>query len=137
MLRKKSFRILLLLVTLGAIGLAGYFYYELNNLKNNPQSITKKEVSDLVDKVSRLVLLPEKEIPTVATVSDLEKLKDQTFFAKAQKGDKVLIYAEAKKAYLYSVTKDRVIDIAPLNLGNKEESNTEIQNSNDSSLIIE
>lgn len=100
-----------------AIALSGYFYYQWNTLKKNPQAIAVKEVNDLVSKVSSIVVLPEGETPTVATVSDVEALKDQTFFASAQLGDKVLIYAQAKKAYLYSPTLHKVLNIAPLNIG--------------------
>ena len=103
-----------------AVVLAGYFYSQLRVLKQNPQAIAQKEVADLVAKVSKLAILPVGESPTVATVSDPEALKDQSFFANAQKGDKVLIYAQAKKAVLYSVTLNKIIDVAPLNIGNQK-----------------
>ena len=51
----------------------------------------------------------------MATVSDPEKLKDQPFFAKAQKGDKVLIYSNSQKAILYSPTEDKIVEVAPIN----------------------
>ena len=101
-----------------AIIAAGYLYSQVRVLKQNPQAVAQKEVADLVAKVGRLVVLPEGESPTVATVSDPEALKDQAFFAKAVQGDKVLIYAQAKKAVLYSVSLKKVIDVAPLNIGN-------------------
>ncbi len=101
-----------------AIIAAGYLYSQVRVLKQNPQAVAQKEVADLVAKVGKLVVLPEDESPTVATVSDPEALKDQAFFAKAVQGDKVLIYAEAKKAILYSVSLNKVIDVAPLNIGN-------------------
>jgi hypothetical protein len=99
------------------LALAGYFYSQVRTLKQNPQAISQKEVSDLVYKVGKLVFLPEGEVPTIATVSDPEALKDQPFFTKSQKGDKVLIYAQAKKAILYSVVNNKIIDVAPLNIG--------------------
>ena len=37
-----------------------------------------------------------------------------------QKGDKVLIYSNAKKAYLYDPVSDKIINIAPLNLEPQE-----------------
>jgi hypothetical protein len=101
-----------------ALALSGYFYYQWNTLKKNPQAIAQKEVKDLVARVASVTVLPEGETPTIATVTDLAALKDQPFFASAQKGDKVLIYAQAKKAILYSPTLNKVLNIAPLNIGN-------------------
>lgn len=105
-------------ITVVAIALAGLMYMQLMKVKQNPQAQAQKEVRELVAKVSKLVVLPEGETPTVATVSDPEALKDQAFFTNAQKGDKVLIYTNAKKAVLYSVTTNKILDVAPLNIGN-------------------
>lgn len=110
----------LLVVTVVALCLAGYFFNQVRILKQDPQVLAQQEVSELTAKVGKLVVLPEGETPTVATVSDPEALKDQAFFAKAVKGDKVLIYAQAKKAILYSVELNKVIDVAPLNIGTQK-----------------
>jgi hypothetical protein len=117
-LEKKIFKVVIPVVALAAILVAGYLYNQNRVLKQSPQVLAQKEVADLVAKVSKLIMLPAGETPTVATVSDPEALKDQAFFTSAQKGDKVLIFTTAKKAVLYSVTLNRVIDIAPLNIGN-------------------
>jgi Flp pilus assembly protein CpaB len=111
--------IIISIVALLALGLAGYLYYQLGILKQNPQAITQQETEELVAKVSKLIVLPVDEVPTIATVSDPEALKDQAFFAQAEKGDKVLIYAQAKKAILYSVTLNKILEISPLNIGDK------------------
>ncbi len=118
--KQKFFKVIIPLIALAAIGTAGYFYNQVRLLKQDPQIVAQREVDDLVARVGRLVVLPEGETPTIATVSDPEALKDQAFFAKAQKGDKVLIYAQAKKAILYSVTMNKIIDVAPLNIGTQK-----------------
>lgn len=119
--RFRFWKILSFLVFVLAVGSSGYFYLQLKELKNNPQAVAKKEAEALVAKVSRLILLPEGETPTVATVSDPEVLKKQEFFAKAQIGDKVLIFTTAKKAFLYSVTMDKILEVAPLNIGDAKD----------------
>ncbi|HVZ24207.1 MAG TPA: hypothetical protein VG871_24210 [Vicinamibacterales bacterium] len=73
-----------------------------------------REVQDIVARVGRLIELPEGETPTVATVTDPDKLADQPFFANAKKGDDVLLYTKAKKAYLYDPAADKLVDVAPI-----------------------
>jgi hypothetical protein len=90
---------------------------QLADYKNNPSAASAQETQDLISKVSLLVVLPQDEQPTVATVTDLSKLQDQPFFANARLGDKVLIYTNAKKAILYRPGENKIIEIAPLNLG--------------------
>lgn len=116
-LKQRLVKVVLPAVAVIAIALAGYFYVQVRSLKQNPQAIAQKEVTELVEKVSKLMVLPTGETPTVATVSDPAVLKDQPFFASAVKGDKVLIYAQAKKAVLYSVLLNKILDVAPLNIG--------------------
>lgn len=116
-LRQRVFKVVVSLIAVVAIVAAGYFYNQVRMLKQNPQALAEQEVTDLVAKVGRLLILPTEETPTVATVTDPEALKDQPFFAYAVKGDKVLIYTTAKKAILYSVALNKIIDIAPLNFG--------------------
>jgi len=79
--------------------------------------LAKKEIKDLVEKIGKLVILPADEEPVLATVTDKEKLKDQPLFAKAENGDKILIYAKAQKAYIYNPTKNVIVDVVPVNVG--------------------
>ena len=87
-------------------------------LKKDPQIVAQSEIKMLVGKLSKLVILPEGEDPVVATVNDKEKLKDQPVFAKAQNGDKILIYSKARKAYIYSPIKNMIIDVVAVNFDN-------------------
>lgn len=119
-------QILVLTIVLLALGGAGYFYWqnqatqnELKKLKLDPKIASKEEAKKLVEKVSKLVDLPQAEEPIVATVTDSEKLKSQSFFAKAKNGDKVLIYTQAKRAYLYDSQADKILEIAPINIGDQ------------------
>ena len=72
------------------------------------------ETADLLARAGALIVLPEGEEPTIATVTDPEKLQDQAFFANAKTGDKVLIYTRAKKAYLFDPVANKLIEVAPL-----------------------
>jgi flagellar basal body-associated protein FliL len=118
-------RILVLLVIF-ALFTAGYFYMQVRKLKQDPNVLAKQEVNDLVEKIGKFVILPTGEVPTLATVSDPEALKDQPFFTNAVKGDQVLIYSQAKKAILYSVEQNKIIDMTSLSIDNKNISAPEI-----------
>ena len=106
------------LLLLGASGAAGYFYKQLNDIKKNPNKVAQDETSATLAAVGKLIVLPVGEQPTVATVTDPSKLKDQAFFANAKTGDKVLIYTNAKKAILYSPAENKIVEVAPVNIGN-------------------
>lgn len=80
------------------------------------QEVLRRENEALLAAIGKLVLLPQ-ETPVIATVVDLDKLKGQAFFAKAQRGDKVLIYTREHKAILYNPTEGRVVEFAPFGIG--------------------
>lgn len=89
----------------------------LNNKQGNAQQTSAQdETAQLVAEVSKLMVLPQNEQPTIATVTDLAKLQGQPFFANAQVGDKVLIYSQAGKAILYRPSENKIIELAPLNI---------------------
>jgi len=120
---KKSQQVLivfLLLLFLGSAASAFSFYRELSVLKSNPQVVAKEEADLLISRVSQLIVLPAGEMPTIATVSDIEKLKERPFFANAKNGDKVLIYTQSKKAILYDPVNNKIVEVAPVNIGNPE-----------------
>lgn len=91
-------------------------YQKSQMLLKNPTEAAKQEIQALVTRVGKLIELPAQE-PTVATISDKEKLKDQAFFAKAENGDKVLIYTQDRKAILYRPSTNKIIEVSVVNLG--------------------
>jgi hypothetical protein len=96
---------------------AVYLYKQNVELRRNSQAVTESEIKDLIAKVGKLIILPSGEQPTIATVADPDKLKNQSFFANASKDDKVLIYTNARKAILYSPSQNKIIEVAPINIG--------------------
>ena len=92
-------------------------------LESQVQLGTASEVQKTVAEVAKLIILPQDEAPTVATISDVGKLRGQAFFANAQNGDKVLIYTKAAKAILYDPVQKKIVEMAPLNNGNGSSKN--------------
>lgn len=109
-----------LIVAVGAGAAALYYYTKYNELSKNAaqeEPPPRDETKALIERVGRLLVLPEGEQPTIATVTDPERLKDQPFFAKAKQGFKVLIFTNSKKAILYDPELDKIVEVAPLNIG--------------------
>ncbi len=96
-----------------AIGFAIYLYGQYSFAR---QQLAKTgtgspvEIQTLVQTISGFMELPESEVPTLATVSDVAKLPAIPFFAKAKIGDKVLIYQKSAKAILYRPSTKKIID---------------------------
>lgn len=102
--------------------LSAYFYFQYSNLKADPAKESQAEAQKLAMQVGKSMVLPTDEQPTVATVTDVEKLKEQPFFSKAKNGDKVLIYTQAKKAILFDPLANKIIEVAPINIGDSSKS---------------
>lgn len=96
----------------GALFLMGSVVGFCAHLVWQNQKVEKMATSDeaVMEKVSSMILLPE-ELPTLATVTDKEKLGDQPFFQHAENGDKVIIYQKAKRAYLFRPSEQKIIDM--------------------------
>lgn len=97
---------------------SGVLYKRYVDVRRDPQKYVQDTSNDLIKKVGQLIDLPAGEAPTIATVVNLEKLKGQPFFEHASLGDKVLIYAAAKKVYLFNPNTNRIVEVAPLSAGN-------------------
>lgn len=93
--------------------LSAFFFYSQYRKSLAVKNIPAAEIETTAAAVARLIELPE-EAPTLATVSDVDKLKDQDFFRRAQNGDKVLIFKNAKKAILYRPFTNKIIEVGPI-----------------------
>jgi hypothetical protein len=111
----KKYGAVLLIVLVIILALTSTYFYKKSRSLDTVDQASQAEVKSLIEKVSRILVVPTDETPTVATVSDPDALKGQAFFVGAKKGDKVLIYSNAKKAVLYDPVADKIITVAPLN----------------------
>ena len=102
------------MVFLFIVFLVVYFLIAYQSNKANPDAALQKETKALTDRIGSFMELPLDEQPTLATVTDQEKLKGQNFFTHAQNGDKLLVYPKAKKAILYRPSTKKVIEVSNL-----------------------
>lgn len=99
------------IIILSLIAISAYFFWQYQlEVKNNPT----RELTQLTKEISKYILLPDDATPTLATVTEKEKLQTQEFFKNAENGDKVLIYVSEGKAILYRPSIKKIIDIAPI-----------------------
>ncbi len=120
------------IIVAGALGGAIYYFMQYQNtqaLLKDPTKASAEKSKLLVEEVGKLMVLPPNEAPQVATVSDVNKLKQQSFFAQAKNGDIVLIYTQAKKAILYDPTQKKVVEVGPINLSDTTAPSTAPANS--------
>ncbi len=107
----------LVIVAASAIAASGYFYVQYRKSTSVLSAQSKNEsILKLIQSVGKLMVLPQ-ETPTIATVSDINKLKGQAFFKQAQNGDKVLIYTQAREAILYRPSLNKIIAVSTINVG--------------------
>jgi energy-coupling factor transporter transmembrane protein EcfT len=100
---------------------------KLLGIQNQTVDQTREEIERLVNEVGEIIVLPEGETPTLATVTNVDEVKGQLFFSNAQNGDKVLIYSVAGKAYLYRPSEKKIIEVGVVNLGQNQESGQDNQ----------
>lgn len=115
-MKKKYYSTILIVVLLLSFSLTFYFYKKYQTAQKTLQKqLSPDDREKLIAQIGKLIELPKEE-PTVASISDKEKLKNQPFFQNAKNGDKVLIFTKAKKAILYRPSINKIIEVSQINL---------------------
>jgi len=94
-----------------------YVTFQFFKIRQDSNAAARREIKAITERIGKFMELPQGEEPTLATVSDQEKLKGQQFFANAKNGDKVLVYPKAKKAILFRPSSGKIIEVANLTSG--------------------
>lgn len=102
---------LLLIVSVASVGVLA----RKIKLLENPSLANNAELQSIIREVSKVLVLPTNETPTLATVADPAQLKGQAFFAQAETGDKVLIYSVSRRAVLWRPSVSKVVEVSGLN----------------------
>jgi hypothetical protein len=114
-------KLLLLLIFIGlAIVPSVYLFIQYQDVKfklEGPKVKSGNEITQLTERIGRLMDLPSGEMPRLATVTDENALFGKLFFAKARNGDKVLVYPSLGKAIFYRESINKIVDIAFVSIG--------------------
>jgi len=106
----------LLIAALVIFSIFMFFQYReaKHKLEANSPAAASKKVDVVVDRVGKLIILPQDEKPSLATVLDPDKLKGQSFFKDVKKGDQVLVYSKEKRAILYRPSTNQLVNVASI-----------------------
>lgn len=122
---------LVLLLLFAAI--AGFFFWKWQSLRSNADVVAEATSARVVQKIGKFYDLPKDEKPTVAQIQDKNKLKDQSFFNKAQNGDYLVMYTNAKLALLYREKDNKLINVGPITIQDNKQNSEEEQPTESSS----
>lgn len=76
--------------------------------------VDKAQVQEFLDKLQSIALVPLDEAPTLATIVDTSKLREEVFFKNAEIDDKLFVYQQAQLAILYRPSVEKIVNMATL-----------------------
>lgn len=110
--------IILAVVIAALLATGGYFFYKYQQIASNPQAQLEEnnttETTEIIDRLSAIILLPEDGDPTVAKVQDVEKLKssNEAFYRNVAVDDYIVLYPD--RAIIYRKSNNQIINVAPV-----------------------
>lgn len=105
LITKKRLQSLVLLILI--VGLTVVITLWVTNNKPDEKSVQSVKAS-----ISKLMILPEDEEPTLAIVEDKHALKDKFLKDNAEKGDEILIYANRGQAIIYRPGINKIVAVS-------------------------
>jgi hypothetical protein len=104
--------VVLVIVAIAAIFFATQFFAS----QSTPKTADDATKQRILSKVENLYMLPE-GTPTVAQVQNKDQLSGQAFYEKVENGDYLVVYDQAKLALIYREAADKLVNVAPIALG--------------------
>jgi hypothetical protein len=95
--------LILVLITVAALGFGGYFYVQYRDLKDTTSKSADEVNQELIAQVNKVYELPKDQTPVVALVSDEAKFKGEY---------NLLLYEKAGLAVLYRSSEKKVVGTA-------------------------
>jgi len=88
------------------------------------QELNQTQTNQLLGEMRSIIKLPDGEDPVVATITDISQLKDKDFYKDAEDGDRVVVFPNAKKAYIYRPETKTIINVGAFQADNTDQANT-------------
>lgn len=88
---------------------------QLEELRQSAQNTGQQVANEVLTKLRNHIDIPAEPQPTVATISDIDRLRETNqFYSKAKNGDHLII--TETRAILYDAERDIVIDVVPVRI---------------------
>lgn len=113
----RRFWFALIIVIVLALIAGAFFFGRYSVYQANPELTSAEQAVAILEKVGKLIELPQGEQPQMATIEDAESVKSvQPFLANAQNGDILLVYSAAQIALLYRPSENKLIAVGPVTI---------------------
>lgn len=111
----KTKKILALLIIIVIVLLGFAIFKKFNPSVKIPEGqLSEKEIKVLVNKVSKLINVPE-ETPVIATIIEADQLiAEQKFYVGSKDGDYLMVFPKAQKAIIYREKENKLINVGPI-----------------------
>lgn len=87
----------------------------LDQLNGGNQGENQEAAKRIVDQVRKLYSIPEGVEPTVATIVDVNQLRERNaFYNKAKNGDYLIVTTD--RAILFDAQQNRILDVVPVQI---------------------
>lgn len=96
---------------------------QLEEIRKSTNRNGQEVAKEVLGKVRHHMVIPDQPEPTVATIIDVDKLKQSSdFYAVAENGDNLII--TEKRAILYDPDRDIILDVVPVRINKQSPSPT-------------
>ncbi len=131
--KKGSFSKILFFLLILAVAILGYAYYVNTKViaalysgsADAKAEASKADALSTEAEVKKLALVPTGEVPQIIVISNAASaISLQPSLAGVIDGDKVLVYVQSAKAYVYSPSRKILVNILPLSLQGSQATTT-------------
>jgi hypothetical protein len=127
--KQKAVTVTFSLFSILLLAAIGFLLYKISQMdkelalaRQSPGTYTDMQNKTVIEKLGQIVILPTDEEPSIATILDKEKLKDNPFFVKAKNGDKIIAYENNRLIYLYRPEINKLVGLLPFIIGDSSQS---------------